>query len=88
MMDFHSLALGIDAQRRRFARAPADWAHWAACADVLQMNESEARCWRRADGRRGDGVAVGRACCLWAPALLVTRGARGSWTVSRGTTGL
>jgi sugar/nucleoside kinase (ribokinase family) len=42
-LDFHSRALGIDENGRRFYRRPADWQDWINQADVLQLNEKEAR---------------------------------------------
>ncbi len=42
-VDFHSHALGISSDGRRFYRRPADWKSWVAAADILQMNEPEAR---------------------------------------------
>lgn len=42
-MDFHSHALGIDDRGKRFYRKPDDWEQWVNLADVLQMNEMEAR---------------------------------------------
>ncbi|NIR51408.1 carbohydrate kinase family protein [candidate division KSB1 bacterium] len=42
-LDFHSYALGIDEQGRRYYRRPNDWRDWVALVDVLQLNEMEAR---------------------------------------------
>ncbi|MFQ5674804.1 MAG: carbohydrate kinase family protein [bacterium] len=42
-MDFHSHALGIDEHGKRFYRRPDDWKEWVNLADVLQINEMEAR---------------------------------------------
>lgn len=41
-MDVHSLTLGIDGEGRRFERVVEDWAEWAGCADIIQMNRKEA----------------------------------------------
>ena len=40
--DLHSLALGIDAEGRRYYRELPDWPSWIEAVDILQMNEKEA----------------------------------------------
>ncbi len=42
-LDFHSHALGINEVGRRYYRRPKDWRDWINLADVLQLNEMEAR---------------------------------------------
>lgn len=42
-LDFHSRALGIDKEGKRYYRRPHDWMDWVDQADVLQLNEMEAR---------------------------------------------
>ena len=42
-LDFHSRALGIDGNGKRFYQRPDDWREWVELADVLQLNEMEAR---------------------------------------------
>ncbi|MFQ5706985.1 MAG: carbohydrate kinase family protein [bacterium] len=42
-LDFHSHALGISAEGKRYYKRPADWREWIDVADVLQINEMEAR---------------------------------------------
>ncbi|MFQ5772549.1 MAG: carbohydrate kinase family protein [bacterium] len=42
-LDFHSHALGINAEGRRYYRRPEDWRDWINLVDVLQLNEMEAR---------------------------------------------
>ncbi len=42
-LDFHSRALGIDGNGRRFYKRPNDWREWVELVDVLQLNEMEAR---------------------------------------------
>ena len=42
-LDFHSRALGIDEDGRRFYQRPDDWREWVDLVDVLQLNEMEAR---------------------------------------------
>ncbi len=43
LMDVHSLTLARDSEGRRHLRPPSSWPLWASMADVLQMNEEEAR---------------------------------------------
>ncbi|MFQ5630734.1 MAG: carbohydrate kinase family protein [bacterium] len=43
-LDFHSLALGIDAQGKRYYRKPKNWQAWLQVVDFVQMNEDEAAC--------------------------------------------
>ena len=40
--DFHTLALGMDDQGKRYYRKPVNWQEWIAQVHVLQMNELEA----------------------------------------------
>ncbi|MFQ5823402.1 MAG: carbohydrate kinase family protein [bacterium] len=42
-LDFHSHALGISPEGKRFYQRPKDWEEWINLADVLQLNEMEAR---------------------------------------------
>ncbi len=42
-MDVHSMTLGIAESGRRFEKRVENWREWASCADVIQMNEREAR---------------------------------------------
>jgi len=42
-LDFHSHALGINKEGKRFYNRPADWQAWVQAVDVLQLNEMEAR---------------------------------------------
>jgi sugar/nucleoside kinase (ribokinase family) len=42
-LDIHSLTLDIEADGRRVLRRPPAWREWVACADWVQMNETEAR---------------------------------------------
>ena len=42
-LDFHSRALGINGNGRRFYQRPGDWREWIELVDVLQLNEMEAR---------------------------------------------
>ncbi|MFQ6115761.1 MAG: carbohydrate kinase family protein [bacterium] len=42
-LDFHSHALGISEAGKRYYVRPRDWKEWLKIADVLQLNEMEAR---------------------------------------------
>ena len=42
-LDIHSLTLGFGPGGLRVLAVPPDWRQWVACADWLQMNETEAR---------------------------------------------
>jgi sugar/nucleoside kinase (ribokinase family) len=42
-LDFHSHALGISEEGKRYYVRPKDWKEWVKIADVLQLNEMEAR---------------------------------------------
>lgn len=80
-LDFHSLALGIDARGRRFYRQPASWQNWLRAVDILQLNEKEAETlagWRAAP-RASDFVAFGEHLTeAHVKALHLTLGSRGS----------
>jgi len=41
-LDFHSHALGIDENGKRYYSKPEDWKDWVALADFIQLNEMEA----------------------------------------------
>ena len=84
-MDVHSLTLGMDENRRRFWRVPPNWEAWLGCADVVQMNEREGAL--LAGEALADDAAVHRfgekVLSLGPDALLITRGERGSYMISR-----
>jgi len=40
-LDLHSLTLGIDDKGRRFSKKPKGWEEYLACADYLQLNQTE-----------------------------------------------
>jgi sugar/nucleoside kinase (ribokinase family) len=73
-LDVHSLTLGIEPGGRRFLRCPPRWREYVACADWLQMNETEARL-------LGDSQPVEEFASalldLGPRGVLVTRGRRG-----------
>jgi sugar/nucleoside kinase (ribokinase family) len=74
-LDVHSLTLDIAPGGRRILRRPEAWESWVACADWVQMNETEARL------LGGDGVALDRFATgileRGPRGVLVTLGARG-----------
>lgn len=80
-LDFHSLALGIDAQGRRFYRRPASWQSWLRVADILQVNEKEAATladWK-AEPRETDYLELGESLVReYVKACHLTFGSRGS----------
>ena len=57
LMDFHSLTLARDAEGRRHLRPPSSWPQWASLADVLQMNQEEARALGAPEEGLGDWAA-------------------------------
>ena len=56
-MDVHSLTLARDAEGRRHLRPPSSWPRWASLADVIQMNEVEARTLGAPEDGLGDWAA-------------------------------
>ena len=40
-LDLHSMTLGMDDKGRRFSKKPKDWEEHVACADYLQLNQTE-----------------------------------------------
>ncbi len=80
-MDFHSLALGIDAQGKRFYRRPVSWQTWLQAVDILQLNEKEAATlagWDT-DPEASDFVAFGESLVgEYVRACHLTFGSRGS----------
>ena len=84
-MDFHSLSLASDSGGKRYLRCPPDWEAWAAAADFVQMNDTEAGLLAEVTHvdeqtalRLGD-----RILSLGPRAVAITRGREGSWTVRR-----
>ncbi len=75
-LDVHSLTLGFEDDGRRVLRKPPDWEAWVACADWVQMNETEA-------SLLGDGCPVDemarRVVDLGPRGVLITLGARGCY---------
>jgi sugar/nucleoside kinase (ribokinase family) len=73
-LDVHSLTLAIAPGGRRVLARPPDWREWLACADWVQMNDTEARL-------LGDGMPLERfaleALDLGPEVVFVTLGAEG-----------
>jgi sugar/nucleoside kinase (ribokinase family) len=88
-MDVHSLTLTTGDENRRYLCKPRDWESWVACADFVQCNENEASL--LADEPMVEKEAVARfgerILGLGPVGLLITRGSRGSQTVSRSASG-
>lgn len=53
-LDFHSRTLGISETGKRFYRYPDDWQNWMQYADIVQLNEMEAR----TIGRIAEGASL------------------------------
>ena len=73
-LDVHSLTLGFEPNGRRILQKPDDWEEWVACADWVQMNETEAAL--LGDDSPVEGFAR-RVVELGPRGVLVTLGARG-----------
>ncbi len=82
LMDLHSLTLSRDAQGRRQARVLPQWQGWLGCADVVQMNESEAQLLGAGPGIAGT-TQFARHALAWGPRVMVvtlsTSGAIAAW---------
>lgn len=72
--DLHSLLLGIRADGRRAPRALPRWQEWAACFDVVQVNEQEMRL---LGGGAPFSVFADEVLRQGASLAVVTRGAAG-----------
>jgi sugar/nucleoside kinase (ribokinase family) len=79
-LDIHSLTLDIAPGGLRVLRRPEGWEEWVACADWVQVNETEANL-------LGEGVApaafASRVLNLGPRGVLVTLGARGCYSAWR-----
>jgi sugar/nucleoside kinase (ribokinase family) len=73
-LDVHSLTLDIAADGLRVLRRPAGWESWVACADWVQMNETEAEL--LGGGEALDPFALG-VLTRGPRGVLITLGARG-----------
>jgi sugar/nucleoside kinase (ribokinase family) len=83
--DLHSLTLDIAPGGRRVLRRPPDWRKWIACADWVQMNETEARLLvpeRAPESALAEILALGpKAVC----ATLGRDGVCGAWRAAGNT---
>jgi len=73
-LDVHSLTLGFAVDGRRVLEKPPNWEAWVACADWVQMNETEAAL--LGDGRPVESVAR-QILELGPRGVLITLGGRG-----------
>lgn len=83
-MDIHSLSLGIDQKGRRFWRQIHHWGEWMSQADVIQMNQEEARLLSASQVRLEEEVLpFGREVMEAGPSvLLITLGPEGSLLIT------
>lgn len=79
-IDVHSLTLGIEPGGRRVLRCPERWREWAACADWLQVNETEAHL---LGGARPLEEFAAEVLELGPRGVLVTLGRQGSFAAWR-----
>ena len=86
--DLHSLTLDIAAGGRRVLHRPPDWREWLACADWVQMNETEARLLapeRAPEGFLTEVLALGpQSVCV----TLGPDGVAGGWRAGGGVRSL
>jgi sugar/nucleoside kinase (ribokinase family) len=80
-LDVHSLTLGFAEGGRRVLEKPKSWERWVACADWVQMNETEARL--LGDDEPLDDFAL-RLLDLGAQGVLITLGSEGCLGVWQG----
>ena len=90
-LDFHSLALGIDEQGRRFYRRPPSWQNWLSAVGILQLNEREAATlagWKT-NPREADFIEFGtQVVGEYVQACHLTFGSRGSILFYRSANGI
>jgi len=73
--DFHSMTLGIDEKNKRFKRPMVDWRRWAFQANIIQMNELEAR---TLTVERLSEIQLAKIMMSLGPtAMIITRGKEG-----------
>jgi sugar/nucleoside kinase (ribokinase family) len=80
-LDFHTRAMGIDQEGRRYYRRPDDWQEWIKLTDVLQLNEMEARTLSASNANDSQNALLdfGRECLQLRPKVChVTLGDKGS----------
>lgn len=78
-LDVHSLTLGFGEGGRRFLLKPPHWERWVACADWVQMNETEAEllgAGRSLESFAADVLALGPQGIV---VTLGERGCHGAW---------
>lgn len=80
-LDVHSMALGIDAEGRRYYRTVIDWQDWVNACDILQVNEREAATLMGREGAASDAdlQIFGKRLVEQGPHIChITLGSRGS----------
>jgi adenosine kinase len=85
-MDIHSLTLGrrkVPGGYRRFLRRPRYWKRYVACADILQVNETEFELLSGEKYTGSNAVDFVSRKLKRLQCLAVTRGAQGSFLVYR-----
>ncbi len=89
-LDFHSRALGIDPEGRRYYREVPEWREWVAACDILQVNEMEAATLAGSRVALSDEVLIKFGTALVAEALSacnITLAGRGSLLFYRAANG-
>ncbi|MFQ6673245.1 MAG: carbohydrate kinase family protein [Fidelibacterota bacterium] len=80
-LDFHTLALGMDSEGKRYYRRPEKWEAWVASSHLLQLNANEAATLATGSPRIGDATLARfarEALTLGPQVCNVTLGPRGS----------
>ncbi|MBT3344842.1 MAG: carbohydrate kinase family protein [Gemmatimonadetes bacterium] len=82
LMDLHSLTLSRNAQGQRQPRRLPRWRAWFGCADIVQMNQSEAQLLGAGPDVEG-AMRFARTALAWGPRAVVvtlsTAGAIAAW---------
>ncbi|NUO79647.1 carbohydrate kinase family protein [candidate division KSB1 bacterium] len=90
-LDFHSLALGIDEQGRRYYREVPEWREWVSAADILQVNEMEAATLAGARDALAEEELIkfgNRLVAEYLPACNITLAGRGALIFYRSAEGI
>jgi len=76
-LDLHSLGLGMDKKGRRFWKKIENWEEWVKVADIIQMNEREAKLLNQKEDLSKFGEQILK---IGPSILLITLGEKGSFT--------
>ncbi len=79
--DFHSLAMGIDKEYRRFPRPLTEWRRWCFMLNSIQMTEVEAI--NLTAERFDEPTLINHLMPLMVNALFITRGDRGVTAITQ-----